>query len=104
MAIKEKRGYSIRQQKVFITVVKKKSFEAIVREFPRHKLQEYETNITQGLAEIKKAWQSGDGSAMDLTFNDGKICLVKSQVTNHPMQMKTTNPQVTRDLLRPYFN
>ena len=87
-----------------ITAVKKKSFEAIVREFPSHKLQKYETNITQGLADLKADWNAENGSAMDLTFNDRKICLVKSQVTNHPMQMKTTNPQVTRDLLRPYFN
>ena len=89
-----------------ITAVKKKSFEAIVREFPRHKQQEYETNIIQGLAELKADWNGEDGSPMDLTFiNNGEICLEEADasIDNYKLA-KPTNPHVTRDLLKEYFN
>ena len=89
-----------------ITAVKKKSFEAIVGEFPRHKRQDYEKNITQGLAEIKAEWNGEDGSPMDLTFiNNGEICLEEADATIDNYKLaKPTNSQVTRDLLTEYFN
>ena len=89
-----------------ITAVKKKSFAAIVREFPRHEQQKYEKNITQGLAEIKAEWNGEDGSPMDLTFiNNGEICLEEADATIDNYKLaKPTNSQVTRDLLTEYFN
>jgi len=89
-----------------IATLKKKSFEAIVREFPSHELQKFKTNITQGLAELKADWNSEDGSPMDLTFiNDGEICLKEADASNDNYKLaKPTSPQVTRDLIGPYFN